>query len=253
MTGPPRPLRSAGPPRPSRPSGSSKTADIGGIARDPAALEAFYLEHFDAVLRFVVRRVDDAQSAADLTADVFMAAVKSAHTYRGGPGGARAWLYGVARNVIAGDRHRAIREGEASRRAGARRLTDPDDIARVEEQLDAEHQVRELYRAVRELPEADRAVLELVSVDGLGVTEAARALGIGAVAARTRLHRARRRLARLMESRAQDPAPPAAPRPAAAPALASASVPLRAPVGAPPPGASALASFDPSRSMEVRP
>jgi DNA-directed RNA polymerase specialized sigma24 family protein len=37
-------------------------------------------------------------------------------------------------------------------------------------------------------------VLELVALDGLSVGEAGRALGIGAVAARVRLHRARARL-----------------------------------------------------------
>ena len=37
-------------------------------------------------------------------------------------------------------------------------------------------------------------MLELVALDGLSVSEAGQALGIGAVAARVRLHRARRRL-----------------------------------------------------------
>jgi len=37
-------------------------------------------------------------------------------------------------------------------------------------------------------------VLELVALDGLSAGEAGQALGIGAVAARVRLHRARRRL-----------------------------------------------------------
>lgn len=44
------------------------------------------------------------------------------------------------------------------------------------------------------LSEPGRAVLELVAVDQLGVTEAADALGIAKVTARVRLHRARRRM-----------------------------------------------------------
>jgi RNA polymerase sigma-70 factor (ECF subfamily) len=39
-------------------------------------------------------------------------------------------------------------------------------------------------------------VLELVALDGLSVRDAGRALGIGPVAARVRLHRARKALAR---------------------------------------------------------
>jgi RNA polymerase sigma-70 factor (ECF subfamily) len=44
------------------------------------------------------------------------------------------------------------------------------------------------------LPDGERAVLELVSVDGFTVAEAAAALGIRPVTARVRLHRARRAL-----------------------------------------------------------
>jgi Sigma-70 region 2 len=42
------------------------------------AFEEFYREHFDLVLRFVTRRVGDADTAADLTAEVFLAALDGA-------------------------------------------------------------------------------------------------------------------------------------------------------------------------------
>jgi len=50
-------------------------------ARDPAGFAAFYEQQFDAVLGFVTRRVDNAHLAADLTADIFVAALEGAHTY----------------------------------------------------------------------------------------------------------------------------------------------------------------------------
>jgi RNA polymerase sigma-70 factor (ECF subfamily) len=62
------------------------------------------------------------------------------------------------------------------------------------EKIDAVRQFRALHRRLQALPEGERAVLELVSVDGLTVAEAAAALGIRPVAARVRLHRARRAL-----------------------------------------------------------
>ena len=52
------------------------------IAHDSATFEAFYREYFDAVLRFVVRRVADPHLAADLTAEVFLAAIDAAPAYR---------------------------------------------------------------------------------------------------------------------------------------------------------------------------
>ncbi|MFE3206443.1 RNA polymerase sigma factor [Embleya sp. NPDC059237] len=178
---------------------------VRGIGTEPVLLEAFYRRHIDAVGRFVARRVDDPQSAADLTVEVFIAAMGSAASYRGGPGGELAWLYGVARNVVANERRRSAREADASRRMAARRALDEDDIQRLEERLDAAAEVRRTYRALARLSEEDRAVLELVSVDAMSVAEAAAALGIRPVAARVRLHRARRRLAKEVGSPSAQP------------------------------------------------
>lgn len=173
---------------------SSKPEDVRRIGTEPATFEAFYRTHVDAVERFVVRRVHDPHRAADLTAEVFLAAIESADGYRPSRGKQAAWLYGVARNVLAADRRRHGRELLVARRLNGRRLLEDDDIARMEERIDAEAQARELYLALDRLSDAERAVIELVSVDGLTVADAARALGIRPATARVRLHRARRRL-----------------------------------------------------------
>lgn len=164
------------------------------IGSDPEAFEAFYREHIEAIQRFVARRVDEPYLAADLTADVFMAAIESAHTYRPWRASPIGWLYGVAHNVVAAERRRHARELRATGRLSGRRLLDADDLARLEERIDAEARARELYGAMDRLPDSERAVLELTALDGLSVSEAAQALRITAVAARVRLHRARQKL-----------------------------------------------------------
>jgi RNA polymerase sigma-70 factor, ECF subfamily len=83
---------------------------------------------------------------------------------------------------------------QAEQRISGRALLDPDDYARVEEGIDAAARLRQTYLAMRELPEQDRRLLELVAVDGLGAREAAHALKLTPVAARVRLSRARGRL-----------------------------------------------------------
>jgi RNA polymerase sigma-70 factor (ECF subfamily) len=163
------------------------------LGTDRAAFEAFYRAHFDEVLRFVTRRVADPYTAADLTADVFVRALEAAASYRG-EGSAGAWLIGIARHVVAGEYRRAARDRDAVERVEASRLLDADDIGRLEERIDAERQARGLYARVRLLPPGEREVLELVAIDGLSVSDAARATGITPVAARVRLHRARRAL-----------------------------------------------------------
>ncbi|GII00122.1 RNA polymerase sigma factor [Planobispora takensis] len=164
------------------------------LNEDPVAFEAFYRRHIDAVMRFVVRRVSDPHLAADLTADVFLAVLDSAHTYRPGRGSEVAWLYGIARNVVSAQRRRAARDARLAGRVAGRRMMDDDDLGRMEERIDAERRMREALRAMADLPDGERAVLELVAIDQLTVTQAAEALGIRQVTARVRLHRARRAL-----------------------------------------------------------
>ena len=167
---------------------------ITAIGTDPDALEAFYREHVEAVQRFVARRVSDPHLAADLTADVFLEAVDAAARYKTALGTPRAWLYGIARNVLAMHVRRSVREASAVSRLQGRRLLEPDAIQRIVERIDAERDARELLAALDGLDENQRAVVELVAVDGLTPTEAAGVLGISPVAVRVRLHRARRRL-----------------------------------------------------------
>lgn len=164
------------------------------MGRDAALFERFYEAHFDTVLRYVARRCTDPHTAADLTADVFVAAIEAAHTYRPDRGTPVAWLHGIAANVVAGHRRRAARESAVSRRVAGRRLLDDADIAAFEARIDAERAAREVLDRMAALPQRLRSVLELVAVDGLTVEAAAQALGIRPATARVRLHRARKQL-----------------------------------------------------------
>ena len=169
--------------------------DVARIARDPDAFEAFYLGHLEPVQRFIARRVGDPYLAADLTADVFLAAIDSAGSYRSHHGTSIAWLLGVARNVISAEHRRSARERRAaSRIPSSAELTEPDDLARLHERIDAEADRRRLYLAMDRLSSRERGVLELTALDGLTVREAAQALGIRPATARVGLHRARRRM-----------------------------------------------------------
>ncbi len=167
-------------------------ADIASIGHDADALEAFYREHVGAVQRFVARRVADPERAADLTSDIFLAAIDAAADYRSARGAPVAWLFGIARHVVADDARRRARELRAVSRLAGRRPLQPDALARARERIDAERESRRLYAALARLPAGQRAVFELVAIDGLPLHEAARALGLQPVTARVRLHRARR-------------------------------------------------------------
>jgi RNA polymerase sigma-70 factor (ECF subfamily) len=166
--------------------------DLAPIGRDPAAFEDFYRRNIDAVGRFIARRVSDPHTAADLTAEVFLAVIESAHGYRPERGSELGWVFGIARNVLAAQRRRAAAERGGIQRAAGRRPLDGDDLARLEERIDAESAARRTYRALDALPEPTRQLIELIAVDGLAIAEAAAVLGVTPTAARVRLHRARK-------------------------------------------------------------
>jgi RNA polymerase sigma factor (sigma-70 family) len=104
------------------------------------------------------------------------------------------WILGIAANLCAVERRRQAREHEVIRRLGGHRSLDTDDFERLEGEIDAAGAAPALRHRLGELPPSERAVAELVFLDGLTPAEAAAALGIRAAAVRMRLARARRKL-----------------------------------------------------------
>jgi len=164
------------------------------VAAGPGAFPEFYRRHVARVTGMGVRRFDNPEDVADFVATVFLEVLGSADRFDPARGPAVAWLYGVAGNVAIAMHRQRWRAMQAEQRISGRALLDPDDYARVEEAIDAATRLRQTYLAMRDLPEQDRRLLELVAVDGLSTREAAQALHLSPVAVRVRLSRARGRL-----------------------------------------------------------
>ncbi len=159
----------------------------GGLGRElaEARFSDLYREHARELLGYALRRSADPDDAADVVAETFLVAWRRLGDVPLG-GEARLWLYGTARRVLA-NHGRGVRRRD--------RLTERLR-AELRRQLPA-HQTEKgstLVEALAGLREADRELLMLIGWEELTPTEAARALGISPRAARTRLHRARRRL-----------------------------------------------------------
>lgn len=136
-----------------------------------------------ALLAYAVRRVADPADAADVVADTFLVAWRRLDSIP--EGRERAWLFGVARRVLA-NRNRGTRRNSAMverLRAG---------LAAVPRQATSGRPA--LAEALDRLPEGDRELLRLLAWEELTQEEAAVALGTSVGAIRVRLHRARARL-----------------------------------------------------------
>ena len=157
-------------------------------------LDALFAAHGPDLLRYLSRRVP-LPVAEDLTSESFLLLAGSARTFDASRGGARAWLFGVATNLLRHHYRDEQREGRAIGRAAGQitpSVTGPED--QVVSQLDAQRRVSALASALEELNPDDREVLLLVAWGGLSPSEVASALGIPAGTARSRLNRVRRQL-----------------------------------------------------------
>jgi RNA polymerase sigma factor (sigma-70 family) len=148
-----------------------------------------YAEHGREILAYALRRVGDPEDAADVVAETFLIAWRRLEDVPPDRQ-ARLWLYGVARRVLANQRR-----GERRRERLGERLR-ADLAPALAEQPEPGP---DILAALGRLGPKDREVLRLVAWEELQPSELATVLGTSAVAARSRLHRARRRLRRALE------------------------------------------------------
>jgi RNA polymerase sigma-70 factor (ECF subfamily) len=136
-------------------------------------------------MAYSLRRSSGPEDAADVVAETFLVAWRRAGKIPPGPD-ALFWLYGVARRVLANHQR-----GERRRVRLVDRLRVEVSTADPNEPPDVDGAV---IRALGRLVESDREVLLLAGWEELEPAQIATVLGISAVAVRSRLHRARRRL-----------------------------------------------------------
>jgi RNA polymerase sigma-70 factor (ECF subfamily) len=153
-----------------------------------ARFEALYRAHAGAVLAYARRRTDGA-TADDVVADVFLTAWRRLADVPSDP---LPWLLGIARRVLANRRRGEARTAALHDRLVTTATSQASDDRRggsLDEKVED---------ALRALSDRDREILLLVAWDGLEPARAARALGVRPGAFAVRLHRARRRLAKLL-------------------------------------------------------
>ncbi len=161
-----------------------------------------YRTHSRSVLIFLTRRTYDPETALDLTAETFAQAFAGRRRFRGSTDDeVGAWLFAIARHVLA----RYVRRGVAERRALARLgievpALEPDDAVRIVE-LAALTEVRSaVVEHFSALPAQQREALRLRVVEELSYTEVACRLEISEPTARARVSRGLRALAGALQS-----------------------------------------------------
>jgi RNA polymerase sigma factor (sigma-70 family) len=146
-----------------------------------------------ALRRYARSFVKDKSSADDLVQDTLERAVSRWHQRRA-DGDGRTWVFSILHNLAISGLRQAARRGEHLPLDDARE----SDVAVPFAQEDRLRQ-QDILTALSQLPEDQRSVLLLVSVEDMAYAEVARILDVPIGTVMSRLARARSRLRQIIE------------------------------------------------------
>lgn len=166
---------------------------------DEGAFTVLYRAYLPLVLRWSVRSTGDRELAADLTAEVFAAALLACRRYRPDAGPVGAWLIGIANNKLRESRRRRRIEDSARRRLALEpvALTDAD-LERVDELVGMDER---LHALVLELPAEQREAVVARVIDERSYREIAAELRCSESVVRQRVSRGLRAVRSELEER----------------------------------------------------
>jgi len=167
---------------------------------DAEALGVLYDRYEDPMLAFFRRATGRADLAADLTAEVFAAALGSIGRFRPDLGSVRSWLFGIARHELAQMWRRRRVETEARRRMGMEPLMLGDEELRRIDELACGGEAS--LRLLAELPGEQREAVRGRVIDERDYAELAAELRCSEMVVRQRVSRGLRALrARMGDTR----------------------------------------------------
>lgn len=166
------------------------------IKGDQQAFGQLYDAYLDSIYRFVYLRVEDQQTAEDISANVFLKAWEKLEDYqmRGVP--FRAWLFRIARNAVID--HYRTRKEVAPLEAVVN--TYDESAVPLSDHVTTRIEAQQILGLMEQLTEDQRNVLTLKLVHGLDTQEVAKALGKRQGAVRALQMRGLQALAKLMEN-----------------------------------------------------
>jgi len=160
---------------------------------------ALFETYHDRIYRYVLGLVKSPAEAEDLTQDTFLRAYRHGDSLRD-PEAVRGWLYRIATHVCL-DRLRQRKpqisldgeEGKVGAEPSVSEFPSPLEISERKETSAC------VQRCLDFLPDKYRAVILLHEAHSLTAPEIADLLGVTLTTVKIRLHRARRKLQRIME------------------------------------------------------
>ena len=156
---------------------------------DPAAFGELYDRYAGRIYRFVRARIRDDGLAEDITAEVFLSALRHIKSYQDQGRPFSCWLYRIAVNAVASHYRNQRSSVSLDDRLGlVSPLLDP-----LDEVVDRER-LRTIWHAVDRLPVQQRAAMILKFSEDMTMEETGAVLGKSPAAAKLLIYRAMQRL-----------------------------------------------------------
>jgi RNA polymerase sigma-70 factor (ECF subfamily) len=163
--------------------------DLAG--RDETAFMMLFERHREVIFRVAYRLTNSDAAAEDITQECFLSLLNAAGRFDPAKGSLRTWLYGAVRNQAR--RYHGLRDGETDLDD-----TEIDEAAEQGQALLQQERSQLIRQAISALPLQQREALILFQYEELPLEEIATILSIDIGAVKSRLHRARARLRRIL-------------------------------------------------------
>jgi RNA polymerase sigma-70 factor (ECF subfamily) len=142
-------------------------------AGNSEAFGQLYDAYMERIYRFVYFRVEDQQTAEDITSQVFLKAWSNLDRFQFSRTPYLAWLYTIAHNAVI-DHYRTRKVTTALDDV---QLSQPDHSDAVESEIDMTAEMQSVKVALQTLTDDQQKVLTLKFIEGMSNNEIARLLG----------------------------------------------------------------------------
>jgi RNA polymerase sigma-70 factor (ECF subfamily) len=159
---------------------------------DRGAFETLYRRYARPVFGLALRRLGDRGRAEDAVQETFASVWRAAGSYRPERGPGAPWLYAVARNAI-------VDNGRMRREPPVEGVEEKSGDETPADRAESGWVAWRVHRALAELPENERIVIELAYWGGRSQSEVADLLGIPLGTVKTRTRTGLARLAEMLE------------------------------------------------------
>ncbi len=174
--------------------GMPKQTDEALLALAGQSETAFMLlfeRHRDVIFRVACRLTNSVAAAEDIAQECFLGLLDAPARFDPAEGSLRTYLYGAVRNHAR--RYHGLRDGDVDIED-----TEIDEAAEMPQVFLQQEQSQVIRQAISTLPLQQREALILFQYEELPLEEIAAILGIEIGAVKSRLHRARARLKRIL-------------------------------------------------------